>query len=417
MTTIVTRQLDCGMTLLVEPMSGVRSAGLSWMLPCGCAHDAIDRQGRATMWGELLMRGAGDMGSRDHADAFDRLGASRATDVGTTTLRISATILGARLLEGLPLVVDMALRPRMDPDSIEPVRDLAQQALAGLKDDPQQWVMLLARAHHHPSPRDRSGLGTQEGLAALTRDDLVSGWRETCRPGGSVLAVAGAVDANAVARRLDELFVGWGGETRDPPTGAVPARGYHHEHHDTNQVQIVVVQDAPPEPDETSVLERLAVSVLSGGMSGRLFSEVREKRGLCYSVNAGYRGEKDYGVLSAYVGTTPERAQESLDVLLGELDRIGRPGGEVTREEFDRAITGIKSGLIFSGESTSARAAALAGDHRRLGRGRTLDEIAAKYDAITLDGLNDYLARRTAGKITIQTLGPQALRWSNNTPA
>lgn len=417
MTMIVTRQLACGMTLLVEPMSGVRSAGLSWMLPCGCAHDEVDRQGRATMWGELLMRGAGEYDSRAHADAIDRLGATRATDVGTNTLRVSATMLGVKLLEGLPLLIDMVLRPRMDAESIEPVRDLAQQALAGLADDPQQWVMLLARQRHHPSPRDRSGLGTQEGIAALTREDLVDGWRAICRPIGSVIGVAGAVDPDAVTRRLDELLVGWDGETRDPPIGPVPPRGYFHQKHDTSQVQIVVVQNAAPEPDETSVLERLAVSVLSGGMSGRLFSEVREKRGLCYSVNAGYRGEKDYGVLTAYVGTTPERAQESLDVLLGELDRLGRPGGEVTRDEFDRAITGIKSGLIFSGESTSARAAALAGDHRRLGRGRTLEEIAARYDAVTLDILNGFLANRKAGRITIQTLGPQALAWKGNTPA
>ena len=113
--------------------------------------------------------------------------------------------------------------------------------------------------------------------------------------------------------------------------------------------------------------------------------------------------------MSAYVGTTPERAQESLEVLLAELDRINTPAGRVTPEEFQRALIGFKSGLVFSGESTSARASAIAGDTRRLGRARSLGEIADRLDSITLDEVNAYLARRRLGALTIQTLGPAPL--------
>jgi predicted Zn-dependent peptidase len=145
-------------------------------------------------------------------------------------------------------------------------------------------------------------------------------------------------------------------------------------------------------------------------MSGRLFSEVREKRGLCYSVSAGYRPDRDYGVVTAYVGTTPERAQESLDVLIAELHRISTPEGRVTEEEFKRAKVGMKSGLVFSGESTGSRAVSLAADQRKLGRPRSLDELAQQVDAVTLDQLNAYLARRAIGAATIQTLGPRDLK-------
>jgi len=409
MSNISSRTLACGMPLIVERMDGVRSASVAWLLPCGGAFDPVDRLGRAAMWSELLMRGAGSLSSRQQADAFDRLGASRGTEAGAFTFRVGATLLGERLHETLPLITSMVLNPRMDAESIEPARDLALQALQSVKDDPQERVGLLARATHNPAPLDRSGLGTPEGLLALTREELVEGWRACAIPARAIFAAAGAVDPDALARDLDNLLTAWRGDITEPAIGPKPPRGYVHEQDDTSQVQIVLAHDAPREPEPDALLERLVQSVLSGGMSGRLFTEVREKRGLCYSVQAGYRGDREYGVVTAYVGTTPERAQQSLDVLWSELQRITTPAGAVTPEEFDRAKVGMKSGLVFSGESAGARASALASDQRKLGRPRSLDEIAAAIDAVTLDQLNAYLSRRRFGDVTIATLGPAAL--------
>ncbi len=157
------------------------------------------------------------------------------------------------------------------------------------------------------------------------------------------------------------------------------------------------------------MLERLAISVLSGGMSSRLFTEIREKRALCYSVGARYATDRDFGIVTASVGTQPERAQESLDVLVAEMQRLSTPKGRVTPEEFCRAVVGMKSGLVFSGESTGARASALASDVFRLGTPRSLEQLAAEVDAITLDQLNAYLATRSLGEVTIQTVGPEPL--------
>lgn len=406
---ISTRTLDSGLVLLVERMDGVRSAAISWTLPAGAARDPDNRQGLAAMWHELVLRGAGELDSRAHADALDRLGATRGCDVGMHYLRLGMTLLGERVLEALPLLVDMVRRPRFEAGAIEPVRDLCLQSLASLADEPQQRAALAARSRHHAAPMDRSGMGNEAGLAAITRDDIVDGWQRHVVPIGSVLAIAGPVDADAVAARLNTLLKGWTGKAADVARGPAPARGYAHETDDSNQVQILALFDAPPESHAEARLERAAAAVLSGGMSGRLFTEVREKRALCYSVSAGYSTEKDGGTLSAYVGTTPERAQESLDVLWTELSRLATPAGRVTPEELQRAAVGMKSRLIFSGESTAARAAALTGDYVRLGRARPLAELTAQIDALTLDELNAYLARRTAGRPTIQTLGPTAL--------
>src|SRR5262249_7972863 len=155
-----------------------------------------------------------------------------------------------------------------------------------------------------------------------------------------------------------------------------------------------LAHDAPAEPEASSILERLLISVLSGGMAGRLFTEVREKRGLCYSVSAGDRGGRGFWAVSACVGSTPGRAQESVDVLVSELQRISTPEGAITQDEFARAKVGMKASLVFSGESTGARAVGLAADHRKLGRARSLEEIAAEIDAVTLEELNGYAAGR-----------------------
>jgi len=409
MARIHSRTLRCGTPLVVEHNDAVRSAALCWLVPGGSAFDPAHLEGRSTMWAEMLLRGAGNLDSRAHADALDRLGVGRSLDVGTYYMRLGATMLGEHLLEALPLLVDMVRRPRMEADDIEPARDLAMQALDSLKDDPQERAFLAARRRHHPAPINRSGLGAREGITALTHQDLVTGWKQVATPIGSIIGAAGAIDVDALAATLDRLLADWSGSTSLPGTGAAPPRGYEHEIDPANQVQIVICTDAPPEPDDASMLEKVVVNVLSGGMSGRLFSEVREKRGLCYSVSAGYRGDRTFGALTGYVGTTPLRAQDSLEVLDAELNRINTPAGRVTQAEFSRAIVGMKSRLVFSGESTAARASALAADMHIYARPRSLEELAAKVDAVTLTMVNDYLSHRSPGRVTIQTLGPAPL--------
>jgi predicted Zn-dependent peptidase len=409
MNRITVRQLRCGMPLIVEEMAGVQSAGLTWLVPAGMASEPEDKQGLTTMWSELLLRGAGPLTSREHADALDRLGVGRSTDVGTYHLRIAATMLGSRVIDALPLLTDMVLRPRMDEDSIGPARDLALQALESLKDDPHGRAAVAAKSRHFPAPFNRSSLGKKEGLESIMRADLVDGWSARAKPEGSIFAVAGAVEPEAIAARLDELLDGWVGRVPEPAAGAAPPRGYAHEEDETNQVQVLVLHDAPQEANPDSILEKVVISVLSGGMAGRLFSEVREKRGLCYSVSAGYSGGKTFGAVEAYVGTAPDRAQQSLDVLMDELRRIHTPEGAIQENELSRALVGMKSRLVFSGESTGARAASLAYDMHRLGRPRSLGEVAAEIAGVSLARVNEYLGRRGMGRLTVQTLGPAAL--------
>lgn len=399
------RELACGAVLLVEPMAGVKSCAMSWTLPAGAAAEPDDKLGISGIAAEMAQRGAGGRSSREHADALDAAGVGRSLDAGVRTSRLSATLVGQDLARAIPLLADAVVRPNMDEASFAPAKSLALQELDALTDDPQEWAGVEAMARHLPPPLNRSTYGTREGLEACTHADAVAFIKNGYVPHGSIIALAGDVDPVLAKETLDRALDGWTGKAAEPMAQGTAERGQHHVDDDGAQVQIMVVRDAPRDGTPEAACERLATAVLSGGMSGRLFTEVREKRGLCYAVHAGYTPERESGWISAYVGTTPERAAESLEVLRAELDRMATEAGAPTQEELERARVGLKSRIVFGGESTAARAGALANDYRKLARCRTLEERVAEIDAVTLDALRAHLASFDRGTPTVLTLG------------
>jgi predicted Zn-dependent peptidase len=149
------------------------------------------------------------------------------------------------------------------------------------------------------------------------------------------------------------------------------------------------------------------MEVFGGGMSSRLFSEVREKRALCYSVWAGYTSLKSFGAILSYAGSSNDRAQATLDCILSEIHRLSKG---ISEGELDRAKIGLKAATIMQGESTSARCGAIAHDYFMRGRIRTLAEIKREIDGLTLKRANAYLAENPPGPFTIVTVGPKPLK-------
>jgi predicted Zn-dependent peptidase len=399
--------LSNGLILAVERIEGVASAAIDWRLPAGSATDAPDRQGVTALLKEFLPRGAGGMTARQHSDALDRAGAQRGSDLSAHHLGLSAAMLGDHVDIVLGLLAPVAASLALDEDGLEPSKSLCLQSIESLKDDPANLAMIRLRERHLPPPFNRSGLGEKDAIERATIDDVRAAWRGRARPGGSIIGLAGAVNAERAIERLETLLSKWSGAAPEAKEIAPPARGSMHVNEPSAQVHIAVACDAPREADADSTLERLATAVLSGGMSGRLFTEVREKRSLCYAVSATYSPGRDRGILSMYSGTTPERAQETLDVCLAEVRRMTKG---VTAAEFARASIGLRSRLVMQGESTAARAAAIARDVFTRGRPRTLGEIAREIEAVSLDQLNAYLARRTYGPFTVVSVGPTELR-------
>lgn len=406
---ILTHRYANGLTLLAEPMAGVASVGMTLLTPAGAAAEPESRQGVAGILAEMIFRGAGDLDSRAHSDALDRLGVHRSSDVYTQHMRLGATMMGERLAEALPLLTDCITRPHLADDALDPSRQLAIASIEALEDDPQHKVMIELKRLHVGEPIGRSTMGRIDHLQAMSAQDVRTFYKQRCVSGGSILALAGCLDFEKVRDQVGELLEGFSGAADEIADNALPPRRYRHMPADSAQQHIGVAYDTIGELDPQNMTQRVALAVLSGGMSGRLFTEVRENRGLCYSVYATYGAQRDRGVVYGYAGTTPQRAEETLQVMTAELRRLA---DGVEPDEFDRAIVGLKSRLVMQGESTSARASALASDQFMRGRPRTLDDIADAIDDVTLDKLNAFVAAHKPGEMTTLNIGPEELKQS-----
>jgi predicted Zn-dependent peptidase len=245
-----------------------------------------------------------------------------------------------------------------------------------------------------------------EGVESLTAEVIRRHYQRLFRPNGTILSVAGNVEWEPLLEQVGRLFGDWRGGEGPPLTVGPQPVPNGHVMKETTQTQIGIAYRSVPIGHPDYYAAQGAVQVLSGGMSSRLFTEVREKRGLCYSVWASYQTYKERADVICYAGSTNERARETLEVTLNELCRLQNG---IEAEEVQRVQAGLKSSLIMQQESTNARAGALASDWYFLGRVRSFDEIQAAIDALTPESIVGHLKRCPPGEFTIVTLGPQAL--------
>lgn len=395
------------MTVLAERMPGMQSAAMTLVVPAGVAREAEGARGACAVLSDLVLRGAGSRDSRQLTEYLDYLGLARNSSAGAYHMGFSAVGVAANVLEGIGAYADIVRRPHLPADGFAAARDLALQELAGVEDEPRQKLLIRLREALFPEPLGRDTHGRREDLERMTIETCRDHHARYFQAAGAIISLAGNVEFQRVLDIVQDGFGDWPGTPPPPLEMRPPAGGSHHETHKSEQTHIAVAVPTVGETDPDYYPMRLAVEVLGGGMSGRLFTEVREKRGLAYAVWAGYVSLKDAASICLYAGTTGERAQNTLDTLLGELDRLGRG---VAADELERARVGLKAATIMQGESTSARAAAMAHDVFIHGRIRTLDEIARSLDAVTLDQVNAFLSRGLSARRTIVTLGPRELR-------
>ena len=399
-------QLSNGLTLLGERMSGVRSAAMALLVPAGSSTDPVDRCGSANVIVDNLFRGAGDRGNRELTNHLDRLGLQRGSGVGVHHARFSVSCVGERMLDAIPVYGDILRRPHLPEDGFQASRDLALQALDGLEDDPRGKLSVKLREWHWPSPYSRNAMGQRSHLEKLTNELCKVDYAQRYRPERAILSVAGDIDFDKIVEAVEAAFGDWEPGEEGPIELMPPPGRYHHEEAKTEQTHIGLAYPSVPETHPDYYYARLSNEVLSGSMSSRLFTEVREKRALCYSVGAGYSSLPEIGSILGYAGSSNERAQATLDQFVIEVRRMAEG---VTGAELERSKIGLKSATVMSGESTGARAGALAHDWFIRKRLRTIEEILAAIDAVTVDQVNDYLKANPAGPFTVVTVGPAEL--------
>jgi predicted Zn-dependent peptidase len=399
--------LPNGLTLLGEKMPGMQSAAMTLMVPAGAAVDLQGASGTATVLSDLVLRGAGERDSRQLTDYLDSLGLQRSSSAGVHHTRFTAAALAERVIEALPTYLDIVRRPHLPEPGFQAARDLTLQGLEGIEDEPRQKVLIKLRERYFPWPYGRNTMGEPEDLEALTLKICKSQHQKHYHANGSILAIAGNIDFDSFRREAERLFGDWPATPGQPDTTAPAPLGVHHVEHPSEQTHIGLAWPSIEEIHPDYYVLRLAMEVLSGGMSGRLFTEVREKRGLVYNVWAGYTSLKGFGSIMGYAGTSNDRAQATLDTFIDEVYRLSEG---VTAAELDRAKIGLKAATIMQGESTSSRSGSIAHDFFMRGRIRTLDEIKKGIDDVKLDQVNQFLKTNKPGPFTIVTVGPKPLK-------
>jgi predicted Zn-dependent peptidase len=403
---IFVQEFPSGLVLLAESMEWLESVAFTVRVPAGCNFDPADRSGLAGLSCEQALRGAGSRDSRQFITDLDNLGIERGEGVASSHMSFSGATLAANLTPALSIYADLILRPHLPDDQFEASQSTVMQELQAVEDEPSQKVMQELRRRYYPDPWGRPSQGDEAGILSSTNGDVRNFWKEHVRPDGAVIAVAGRFDWPALCDQIGKLFGEWPSRGEEKFTERDMREKVTHLPHESNQTQIAVAYESLPYKHPDYFRAWGAVGVLSGGMSARLFTEVREKRGLCYSVYASHHTLRDRGDVFCYAGTSAERAQETLDVTLAELIRL-KDG--VEPEEIDRLKARIKSSLIMQQESSGARASSIARDWQLLGRVRTLDEISRAIDGLNAADISAYLAEHPPRDFTIVTLGQQPL--------
>jgi predicted Zn-dependent peptidase len=403
---IRSHKLTNGMVLVGEPTQSLESVAFTFLLPGGCCYDPPQRAGLAALTGEMMLRGAGPRDSRAWISDLENLGVERGESVGVAQASYHGATLRDNLPPALELFADLLRRPHLPSEQLEAGRNACLQELRAIDDEPSHKLMIELRRRRYPDPWGRSSHGEEVALRETSINEIRQFHARHYQPAGTILAVAGNFDWQRLCGQVDELFGDWVGSDASEPAAANGQPSGNFIPFQSNQSHVGIAYPTIPYKHPDYFQAWAAVGVLSSGSSSRLFTEVREKRGLCYTVYASLHTQRERASVLCYAGTTAERAQETLDVTVSELLRLGNG---IEQSELNRLKARIKSSLIMQQESTSARSGALARDWYHLGRARSLDEVGRLVDELSAETINAFLKNNPPRDLLVVTLGSEPL--------
>lgn len=372
----------------------------------GIAHDPAGKGGVARMTAELMNKGTAKRSMQEFADALDAIGASISIQIDHEATEVSISSLTEFFQPALDLAAEMLQSPAYPEAQVEVAKSLALQRLRAIEDQPPTKMGIALEELAFGAPMGTHGLGTPESIQALTRDDVTDHWRRYFRADNMKVAIAGSYDPKHTIDRLQELFAGFVAPAGalDAPE-ATPLTLTEKElflEKDCEQSAMGLAIRCQPPTDPRHAVETVVKNIMAGGFSCRLFSEVREKRGLCYWCTARYDYRRKNGRFSLSAGTTPERAHETMEVMLAELARLAK---DLTQDEMDRARTIVVNKTTMGRERTGRFCDNAAWDLFHHGEVRQPDERIDAIGRVKLDEVKQYVAELDMTKKSVVTVG------------
>ena len=399
--------LSNGLRVMTEHMPLVRSASLGLWVGVGSSHEHPALRGISHCIEHMLFKGTRNRSARDIAEFMDSLGGNLNAFTDKETTCYHARVVDSAIPDTLGLLGDMFLHSLFDPAELRKEQQVILEEIRMYDDSPEEVAHdLFIRSVWAGSPLGDPTIGYKHTVTAVTRDSIEAYMRERYAPASILLTAAGNVDHDDLVAQMQALLGGMpardGGA--DPPQPRfVPASVVQRK--DSEQVYILFGAEGVSSRDERRYALSLLDTILGGGMASRLFNEIRERRGLAYSVYSSHNAYRNAGLLTIAASTSPKHVQEVMSLVRAEGAKLAERG--VMDAELARAKEHLKGGLLLSLESTSNRMLRLGRMELSLGRHMSVQELNERIEAVTKDDV-DREARTlfAPGGLAFTVVGP-----------
>ena len=404
MTTQITT-LDSGLRVVTEHVSDVRSVALGFWVGTGSRDEAPAFAGASHFLEHLLFKGTPSRSAREIAESIDAVGGDLNAFTTKEFTAFYLRVLFDSLGMGLGVLSDIIRTPAFRPTEVEAERQVILEEILMQCDEPSDLVhdrFLAALFPGHALGREV--LGDAGTISAMGRDDIAGFFEQHYRPANMVLAAAGRLDHDEL---VDAVAADFDGEAGGAPVRGAPESGPEAVSitpRDTEQAHLVVGMRALDRDDDDRYALGVLNHALGGGVSSRLFQEIREERGLAYSVYSYTEGYADAGAVAVYAGTAPGRVTEVLDLLHLELDRLIE--GNISAHELDLAKGHLVGSMALSLEDTGARMSRIGRSLLVHGEIHDVDEVVARTQRVTLDDVARVIDRVLTGDRVLAVVGP-----------
>jgi len=406
--------LPSGVRVLSESVAGFQSASISFSVPVGSRDETNGHFGSTHFLEHLLFKGTTSRTALDIAVAFDSVGGSSNASTGKEHTSYYARVQESAVPLAIDLISDMLTSSLIEPNEFENERTVILEELAMNEDDPQD-VAHEAFFEEVLGDHDlgRPIGGTQETITAVSRDAVWEHYRANYRPQDLVVAAAGSIDHDQLLELVQRGLSAGGvdlGKAAKPRArrSLVPAKIARKSslrviHEENSQANILIGSQGLVGDDERRYTMAVLNTVLGGGMSSRLFQEIREKRGLAYSTYSFNQGYSDGAVFGLYAGCSPAKAREVAELMLLELQKVADAG--VTAAELEIAYGNVSGGLALKFESTAARMSRLSGTELSTGEFVDLDEALRRYRAVDIEDVRQLAADLISRELSLVAVG------------
>jgi len=392
--TVEHHQLSNGFRIVTEHMPGLKSASIGIWVSAGGRHERIEQNGIAHFLEHMAFKGTQRRTALEIAETIEDVGGYINAYTSREVTAYYARVLEADVPLALDVIGDIVLNPIFDPREIEIERGVILQEIGQAHDTPDDVIFDWLQAEsYRDQPLGRTILGPVERVQSFGREDLAAFVGEHYGPGQMILAAAGAVDHDAIVRLAEAQFGHLSPLGQSHALNATFTGGEVRKSKELEQAHFALAFESPGYRDDEIYTAQVYSSVLGGGMSSRLFQEIREKRGLCYTIFAQTGAYAETGTTTIYAGTSGPQLGELAAVTIDEMKRATE---DMTEEEVARARAQMKAGMLMGLESPSNRAERLARLVQIWDRVPTLEETIDRIDAVSRARVRDFAGQMVA---------------------